>query len=60
MGPEAHYDARPGIATAPTNYPDRVVRDGVTVKLAPAAAPRAIPNIPKSLPGQTFSQRQWR
>ena len=45
------YDARPGIASAPTNYPDRVVRDGVTIKLAPAAAPAGYPEYPEESPG---------
>jgi hypothetical protein len=46
------YEERPGIASVPTNYPgDRVVRDGVTIKLAPAAAPADYMEYPEESSG---------
>jgi hypothetical protein len=41
--PRGAREAAPGYAAAPTRYTDRVVRDGVTVKLAPASAPAGYP-----------------
>ena len=44
--PRGANEAQRGLAAAPTNYPDRVVRDGVTIKLAPAVAPAGYMEYP--------------
>jgi hypothetical protein len=44
--PQGAYQER-GLAPAPGKYPDRVVRDGVTIKLAPAAAPAGYMEYPE-------------
>ncbi len=49
--PRGTHEAQRGLAAAPTNYPDRVVRDGVTVKLAPATAPADYMEYPEESAG---------
>jgi hypothetical protein len=49
--PRGTHQAQRGLAAAPTGYPDRVVRDGVTIKLAPAAAPAGYMEYPEESSG---------
>ena len=49
--PRGAREAQQGYAAPPTQYADRVVRDGVTVKLAPAAAPAEYPEYPEESAG---------
>ncbi len=49
--PRGAHEAQRRITAAPTNYPDRVVRDGVTIKLAPAAAPADYMEYPEESSG---------
>ncbi len=49
--PRGSHEAYRGVAAAPVNYPDRIVRDGVTIKLAPAAAPADYMDYPEESSG---------
>jgi len=50
--PRGAQEPQRGLASAPMNYPgDRVVRDGVTIKLAPAAAPADYMEYPEESSG---------
>jgi len=49
--PRGTHETQRGLAAAPTTYPNRVVRDGVTIKLAPAAAPADYMEYPEESSG---------
>jgi hypothetical protein len=49
--PRDAHEAQRGFAAPPNRYTDRVVRDGVTVKLAPAAAPADYMEYPEESSG---------